>query len=225
MRQVRQWVEARAADHMPAPWKDEAEYDAFCRSVNPLGDYSEHNSPWKEIRIRSGLTAEQVYRLLPWDLKHECAGYLTRTRIRYRRGGKVRAYAPSSNPCTFHSHPSGVWATSLADPPSASDLRTFVLSRTWRTITVGRFLLWVCDKTEAIIEVIRQLAAWEKAHPLNEVRRLEQEQPANWQHTYVTLALRKVGLTIPEDNQLWAKVWPSKFRDQLGLKVTIFKRD
>jgi hypothetical protein len=81
-KQVVRQTKFKSAAHLPSPWKDQAQYDEFCRRVNPIGDYSDFNSPWKEIRIPLGLTAEQVYRLLPWDLKFELAGYLTKTRIR-----------------------------------------------------------------------------------------------------------------------------------------------
>jgi hypothetical protein len=214
----------RQAAHLPPPLGDPAGYDRLYREVNPIIRFTGLHAPWQEIRIPAGSTAEQVYRRLPSSLDHEYGGYLTGTRIRYRRCDKRQAAVPAWKDCTFHSRPTRI-GNGEPDLPSPTDIRQFLLGRHRRTITVGRFLLWVWDKTEQTLPFARRLAAWEKDHLSRVAGRLIDEGHDDWENTYAVEALRPLGVRIPEDRRRWARVWPQTLRDELGFVVTVLERE
>lgn len=214
----------KTVPHLPQPWSDQGAYDDLFRKVIPYDDYSEADSPWQEIRIPRGASAEDVFRLLPSHLDFEYGGYLTKTRIRYVACEPHHAWVPKSKACTFHSHPTKIQNTA-PELPSVSDIRSFLLGRHWRTITVGRFDLWVWDKTDQTLEVVRRLHKWESNNMVKAVRRLEEEFPGTWEREFMELAPRKIGLTVPRDNRRWSKVWQQRLEDKLGLQVTVHKRE
>ncbi len=210
--------------HLPILWPDQAEYDSFCKLVNPWTDYTEVVFKWQEIRIPSASSAEDVYRRLPSDMDIEFGGYLTQTRIRYVAGGRRQAWVPQSKACTFHSHPTRIQRIE-PDVPSAGDIRHFLSGRHWRTITVGRSLLWVWDKTARTRNVMRKLWEWESKNMVREVRRLMQSFPDDWLTRYYHLAIEKLGVRLPQNNQRWARIWPEQLQTKLGFKVTVLERD
>jgi hypothetical protein len=217
--------ESEQVTHLPPPWPDEEEYDRLYREVSPIDLLSEHNRPWREVRVPPGSAAGEVYQRLPSALKFEYGGYLTRGRIFYRRCERRSASVPSSKPCTFHSHPTAVGFHCDPDLPSPIDVRTFLLGRHRRTITVGRSLLWVWDKTERTLPVVRRFAAWEKDNLALVAGRLIDEGRPDWEIAYAAEALRRLGVRVPEDKRRWARAWPQTLRDQLGLTVTIHERE
>ena len=214
----------KQAVHLPPPWPVPDAYNRLYREVNPLDRFVEHDGPWQEIRIPVGSTAEQVYQRLPSAFDYEYGGYLTGTRIRYRRCDKRRAGIPTWKACTFHSHATGL-GQGEPDLPSPTDIRLFLLGRHRRTITVGRFLLWVWDKTEQTLPMVRRLAAWEKNHLSRVAGRFIDKGEADWENAYAVEVLRRLGVRIPEDKRRWAKVWPQTLRDKLGFVVTVLERE
>lgn len=211
--------------HLPQPWPDQKAYDSFYRQVGRFGDYTETDySPWKEIRIPGGASAEEVYRRLPSDLDIEFGGYLTKTRIRFVACNPRHAWMPKSKACTFHSHPTKI-QNAEPDVPSPEDLRSFLLNRHWRTITVGRSILWVCEKTPQALDVVRQLYEWESGNLVRMCLKLETEYPDSWEHEFVKLGLRQLGLTVSRDVREWGRVWKQGLEDHLGLRVTVIDRD
>ena len=210
--------------HLPRPWPDQDAYDAFYREVNPYGDYSEKDTPWREIRIPRGASAEDVYHRLPSDLDFEYGGYLTRTRIRFVACDPRAAWMPRSKACTFHSHPTKI-QNAEPDLPSPADIRSFLMNRHWRTITVGRSILWACDKTPRTLAVVRRLFEWESANMVRTAQELEQKYPDTWEDEFRELELRQIGLTIPRDRRRWGRVWQQRFHDSLGLRVTVLERE
>ena len=111
--------------HLPAQLLPDSEYDklySFNQGLDSL-DFSE--GEWKGIRLKPGLSAEDVYRKLPSAPDFEYGGYLTKTRIRYVRCGKTFANTMSSKACTFHSHPTDLPGTE-PDLPSAKDIYSFL---------------------------------------------------------------------------------------------------
>lgn len=210
--------------HLPPPWADAGAYDRLYREVNPFDHFAERDGPWQEIRIPAGSTAEEVYQRLPSAFDYEYGGYLTRTRIRYRRCDKRRASIPTRKACTFHSHPTGL-GHGEPDLPSPTDIRQFLLGRHRRTITVGRFFLWVWDKTEHTLPLVHQFAAWEKDHLSRVAGRFIDKGEADWENAYATQALRQLGVRILEDRRRWAKLWPQTLRDKLGFVVTVLERE
>lgn len=208
--------------HLPAPWPAPRSYEQLCAETIQVQEFHDFRSPWKEIRIRRGSTAEQVYRRLPSHLDCEYAGYLTQTRIRYRRCGRASSYLPSK-PCTFHSHPTAL-QRGEPDVPSAMDIRLFVFNKSWRTITVGRTLLWVFDKTAASFGVIRQLAAWERDNLSIEARKLEGKHP-DWPERLAARGLAEIGIVMPRSNTRWAVEWPDQLRRILHFRVHVIGRD
>lgn len=208
--------------HLPAPWPEPRSYEHLCAETIKVREFHDFRSPWKEIRIRPGSTAEQVYRQLPSHLDYEYAGYLTPTRIRYRRCGRVHSYLPPKQ-CTFHSHPTAL-QRGEPDVPSAMDIRLFLFNWSWRTITVGRTLLWVLDKTAASFGVIRQLAAWDRDNLSIEARKLEGRFP-DWPERLAARGLAEVGIVMPRRNARWAAEWPDQLRRILHFRVYVIGRD
>lgn len=210
--------------HLPVPWLDQVEYDRFCKLVNPYMDYTEADRQWKEIRIRANATAEEVYHRLPSDMDLEYGGYLTKSRIRYVACDPRQAWVPQSKTCTFHSHPTKI-QNAEPDVPSAADIRHFLLGRHWRTITVGRFSLWVWDKTEQTRQITRKFWKWETNNMTREVDRLMKAFPDGWEREYVNLAIGKLGVRIPENTKRWGRIWPERLKAKLGLKVIVLERN
>lgn len=212
---------ATTAFHLPAPWKDSRAYEQLCTETISVEQFHDYRSLWQVRRIRPESSAEHVYQRLPSHPDYEYAGYLTKTQIRYRRCGKVRAYLPPK-PCTFHSHPTAL-QRGEPDIPSATDIRLFLFNRSWRTITVGRNLLWVLDKTEASFGVIRHLAEWERDNLAKEARKLEGKH-RDWTEGLAARGLGEVGVVIRTSSKQWAIEWPDLLQCRLGLRSQIFKR-
>lgn len=177
----------------------------------------------REIRIRPGLSAEEVYRKLPSASDLEYAGYLTKTRIRYAEYWATMSSGPNSKACTFHSHPTGL---NLGDPdvPSTLDVYGFLKWRHLRAITVGRDLIWVMDKTRRTVRSVRKLADWEAEHMLPELKRLFSEQGERGKEAYLESVLRSLGLKLPTSPRAFKSRWPELLRDRLHIKVTLFRR-
>ncbi|MGQ9770227.1 MAG: hypothetical protein ACUVQG_06710 [Thermogutta sp.] len=209
--------------HLPHPWPDQQAYDDLYREVNPYQDYSENDGPWQEIRIPPGSSAEQVYRRLPSALDFEYGGYLTKTRIRFVAGGPGSVWVPGSKPCTFHSHMTKIHFGE-PDLPSLADIRCFLMSRSWRTITVGRFKLWVWEKTPATLDVVRRFWQWECNHMVATQRQLREKGVENWQREYIRIALRQIGVDPPDDARKWDRTWPRMLENKLGFVVEVFDR-
>lgn len=206
---------------MPAPWKDSRAYEQLCTETISVEQFHDYRGLWKVRRIRPESSAEQAYQQLPSHTDHEYAGYLTKTQIRYRRCGQVHAYLPPKR-CTFHSHPTAL-RRGEPDIPSATDLRLFLFNRSWRTITVGRNLLWVLDKTETSFGVIRQLAEWERDNLAKEARKLEGKHD-DWTERLAARGLAKLGVVIPHSSKQWAIEWPDLLRQRFGFQVQVLHR-
>lgn len=90
-------------------------YNQLYASNQDLDDQMPESADWKEIRLKAGLSEDEVYRLLPSTIDFEHAGYLTKSRIRYHKGDSSSAGTLMAKPCTFHSHPtkSPTWRTFL----------------------------------------------------------------------------------------------------------------
>jgi len=154
--------------HLPKCPIDPADYEQLYAFNGGVDDYLEDFTRWEEIRIKPGLTEDDVYRLLPCAGDFEYGGYLTKSRIRFLKCGPNRANMPMSKACTFHSHPTDMAA---ADVPSASDVLQFLNFRHLRAITVGASRLWVWDKTKATIPTVKLLGAWAEANTVRDVER------------------------------------------------------
>ncbi len=210
--------------HLPEPWADPKAVAALYRQINPYQDYSEADDEWREIRIPAGCSAEEVYRRLPSDLDREYAGYLTNTRIRYVGCASHGAWPPGTKLCTFHSHPTKI---QLGDPdiPSPQDIRKFLMAQSKRAITVGRFKLWVWEKTEPTLDVAEKLWAWERDNLAKTAGKLQASDIWEKNAALIRVELRQIGVNVPDDPRRWAKVWPRMLETKLALKAEIYDRN
>lgn len=209
--------------HLPEPWADPKAVSALYRRINPYQDYSEAEDEWQEIRIPIGMSAEEVYRRLPSALEREYAGYLTKTRIRFFGCSSHGAWPPGSKLCTFHSHPTMI---QLGDPdiPSPQDIRKFLMAQTKRAITVGRFKIWLWDKTEATLTISEELWAWDRDNLAKVARELGGAGTPEGNAKVVRAELAHFGVKVPDDPRHWDKIWPRMLEEKLALNVTVFDR-
>jgi hypothetical protein len=196
-------------------------YDRLYAFNHGTDDFLGDHSPWQEIRIRSGLSEEQIYQLLPSAAGYEYGGYVTKSRIRYRRCESTEARLPMSKPCTFHSHPTSLIT---ADLPSASDVLLFLNFRHLRSVIVGSSRILVWDKTKPTMEIVKKLSSWSDANMVAEVRRLEKEFPNGWHDPYAKLALKNLGLIWPKSQARWSTHWETMLRNILKIRVRVFPR-
>jgi len=156
--------------HLPRPFMDLDAYGRLYGSHDGIDDLGIGGTNEREIRIRPGLSAEEVYRKLPSASHFEYAGYLTKTRIRYAEYSDTFSSGVNSKTYTFHSHPTGL---GIGDPdvPSNLDVYGFLKWRHLRAIMVGKELIWVMEKTRRTSQVIRRLAEWEAVHMVPEMKR------------------------------------------------------
>lgn len=201
--------------HLPEPPADPEGYNRLYAFNDGTDDYLEDEAAWKEIRIPPGLSADEVYRLLPSAPAFEYGGYLTKARIRYAACDPTRAGTLCSRPCTFHSHPAGLPGIE-ADTPSVSDVYSFLKYRHLRAVTVGKALIWVWDKTPATLETVARLAAWEAKYLVREADRLIKKHPHGWERAYMRAALKALGVAWPRSGQKLDGAWPEMLRE--GLK-------
>jgi len=110
------------------------------------------------------------------------------------------------------------------DIPSLADVRQFLLTRNQRTVTVGRFFLWVWDKSEATLDAVRKLATWEQRNLVRLSRRLLDWGTPGWEAEVFRQGLAHLGVKVPKTLKAWAEVWPDELRHRLGLTVTILER-
>jgi hypothetical protein len=201
---------------------DPVAYDRLYAFNHGTDDYSEQTRRWKEIRLKPGLSEIEVYRKLPHASAFEYGGYITKSRIRFRRCEATRAFVLSSKLCTFHSHPASLEG---ADAPSIGDVFHFLNFREVRTVTVGPNRIWVWDKTKATMATVRNMARWIEANMLTEIHRLEKKYPHAWHRPYLELVLKNLGLPWPKRFRDWENHWPEMLQDQLRIKVRVFPCD
>jgi hypothetical protein len=208
--------------HLPKwPIKPKA-YERLYSFNGKLDDYLGFDADWQQIRIRPGLTEEEVYILLPSARGFEFGGYVTKTRIRFLKCDPTRANSLLSKPCTFHSHPTDL---STADTPSASDVFQFLNFRQLRAITVGATRIWVWDKTNATLTTVRRLGEWVESNMLKEVHRLEKKFPQAWCEPYMKVALKNLGLVWPKRWRDWEANWEEMLQKVLKIRVRVFPRN
>lgn len=209
--------------HLPKCPIDPERYERLYALNQGLDDQMPDSAEWREIRIKTGQPEEEVYRLLPSATDFEYGGYLTKSRIRYHKGGSSSAGMFLAKPCTFHSHP--IRNRYLADVPSLQDVYSFLNYRHLRTITVGATKLWVWDKTKATLATVRKLASWKEANHFRVVTHLMKKDFASWQARYVQTVLRQLGWTWPTTLDELDAQWPRMLREIFKIKVRIFSRD
>jgi hypothetical protein len=207
--------------HLPKWPITPVSYDQLYTFNNGMDDYLGIDSAWEEKRIKPGLSEAEVYRLLPCADHFEYGGYLTKTRIRFTKGGPTGANTLKSKVCTFHSHPTD---SESADVPSVSDVFQFLNFRHIRTITVGSTRLWVWDKTKATMTTVKKLGAWTKANMLTEVRGLQKKFPYTWHEPYMMLVLKHLGMNLSKKLKDWDAHWVMMLRIILKIDVRIFPR-
>lgn len=191
---------------------------------NPdLDDQLPDAPDWKEIRIKSDLSEEAIYRLLPSAPDFEYSGYLTKSRIRYFRGDSHSAGMQMAKPCTFHSHPTK--NPYLADIPSLQDIHSFLFYRHLRSITVGATKLWVWDKTKATIGTVRKMADWMEANHFRVVAHFMKKDFDTWQAKYVQKVMHDLGWAWPDNLDEMDAQWPRILREALKIKVRVFPRE
>lgn len=198
------------------------DYEALYAFNHGTDDFQEVDSAWHVIHIPPGLTEDDAYRLLPSAPDFEYGGYLTRTRIRFRKCGSIQTNTLKSRPCTFHSHPTDLVH---ADLPTVNDVYMFLACRHLRAVTVGATQLWVWDKTSATLATVRKLATWVEANQLKEVRRLEKQFPYVWHEPYMKLILKNLGLVWPKNPRDLKEHWSQMLGKVLKIKVRVFSRD
>jgi len=207
--------------HIPHPPCDPAAYEelyTFNSGFDRMGpDYPD----WREIRIPSGSSAADVYRLLPSAENFEYGGYVTKTRVRYMAFGPTNAETITAKPCTFHSHPT---SHPDADKPSVLDIYSFLKWRNLRAITVGRHWIWVWTKNRQNLKAVRRLREWENKHISDTSRRLEERFPDNYMVVYMGLVLRRIGLRLPRKPVRDPARWSVLLREFLGIKTALFRR-
>jgi len=213
---------ANIPPHLPRPFMDPAAYDRLYAFNSGVDDYLAFDSDWQQIRIRSGLTEIEVYRMLPHAKDFEFGGHLTKSRIRYLRCGETQANSLMSRTCTFHSHPT---AWPAADLPSLNDIYMFLAHRHLRAVTVGATRIWVWDKTRATMSTVRKLGAWSEANLLTAVSRLMKSNPNGWELEYFNLALTNLGLDFPKKLEVWERNWVEQLRKKLKIRVRVFQRN
>lgn len=215
---------ANRSNHMPPLWPDQDAYDRLYDEIDPFGNYAERIGPNLVRRIPPGLSARAVCQRLPSAMNFEYAGYLTETQIVYWKGGSHSARSLTAKACTFHSHPTRL-GPGEPDLPSAADIRFFLIGRHRRTITVGRFKIWVWDKTPKTLVAARRLFDWESKNLLKTCHRLQAKGKSHWEERLVREGLRQVGVSQPNKSKLWDRIWMNEVQTRLGFKVTMFERD
>lgn len=165
-----------------------------------------------------------VYQRLPSEMKFEYAGYLTKAQIVYWKGDSHSARSLTSKACTFHSHPTRL-GPGEPDLPSAADIRFFLIGRNRRTITVGRFKIWVWDKTPPTLVAARSLFNWESKNLLKTCNRLQAQGKSHWEERFFRKGLQQVGVTHPNKSKIWDRIWVNEVQTKLGFRVTLFDRD
>ena len=202
-------------DHFPRPQRNAVAYQALYARIRGVDDSYFGEQPWQERRIPPGLTAAQVYRRLPVAPDFEYGGYLTRSRIRFRKCWADRASIIASKPCTFHTHPT---EHPNANLPSDRDVYSFLRYRNLRSVTVGNSLLWVFDKTPATLRTVERLNDWEEQHMIDTLRggcSLEE---------YPSIILRALGLRWPKSRRSRSDNWPEVLDGALQIRVTVLER-
>jgi len=214
--------------HLPKPFMSDEQYHrlyAFTHGADAYMAIGE-DPEWHEKRIRPGLTAKQVYRMLPSASDFEYGGYLTKTRIRYAAFGPTSASTIYSKSCTFHSHPTDYEGD--PDLPSVRDIYQFLKWRHLRAVTIGKKIIWVLSKTRRTIATIRSLAAWETKNMMLEIHKQSKRHPDYWLDYYMQQVIKLFGLTwpmySPKKNGQFRRRWPDLLRDSLRIKVSVFER-
>jgi hypothetical protein len=210
-------------NHLPKCPIDPKRYERFYAFNQNVDDQMPESPDWKEIRIKPGLSEEEVYRLLPSAPDFELSGYLSKTRIRYFRGDSHSTGMLMAKPCTYHSHPTR--NPHLADIPSLQDLHSFLYYRHVRSVTVGATKLWVWDKTKATLGTVQKMASWMEANHLRVVTRLMKKDVATWQDKYVQTVLHHLGWVWPDTLDDMDTQWPRMFREIFKIKVRILSRE
>lgn len=216
--------------HLPKPFPLKLGYDQLYINDDIPGEHYEPDQ-WKVIRLRPGLSAEQVYQKLPSAETFEYGGYLTKTRIRFVKCGQREARVPSHrSSCTFHSHPTNLSGT-YPDLPSSSDLYNFLFRKSLRSITVGKNLVWVFNKTPKTLPMIKKLNQWHTKNLLAVTRKLSENPKYKGReiHEYQNIVLTALGLDWPSrrrdfDDSL-LKQWPKLIAKTLKFDVTVYSRN
>jgi hypothetical protein len=216
--------------HLPKPFPLKLGYDQLY--INEY-IFEKHYEPdqWKEIRLRPGLTAEQVYQKLPSAETFEYAGYLTKTRIRFVKCFQTSAdlLSPRSS-CNFHSHPTDLPGT-IPDVPSATDLTGFLFRKPLRSITVGKNLVWVFNKTPKTLPIIKKLTRWHEKNLVAVQTKLWKDPKFKGSifDEYQNLLLTALGLDWPsrykDVDDSFRKQWPRIITKTLKFDVTVYSRN
>ena len=216
--------------HLPKPFPPKLGYDQLYID-DDIDDNHYEPDQWKEIRLRPGLTAEQVYQKLPSAETFEYGGYLTKTRIRFVKCGSTSADVPRHrSSCTFHSHPTNLSGT-FPDLPSSSDLYGFLFKEPLRSITVGKNLVWVFNKTPKTLPMIKKLKRWQTKNLLAVTRELRENPKYEGRvlDEFQNIALTALGLDWPSRrrdlNDSLLKQWPKLIAKTLKFDVTVYSRN
>lgn len=215
-------VGAAALPQTPAHMPVALQGDAFS---SLYADFQPHSlrviDADQQRRIRSGRSAEEIYRELPTAPDFEYSGYLTKTRVRYAVGRAFDCDDFHDKPCAFHTHPT---EHPNADLPSLQDLYGFLRSPVRRSITIGGQWLWWWDKRPSILPVVNQLLTWEAEHMVATMIECSRNaKPGErFRSHYLALALEQVGLR----QQLVGDVpqWTADLQRALGLETSYCRR-
>jgi hypothetical protein len=208
--------DTRAVPYLAPPLADRAAYEQLYALIHRVDEVF-HGDPseWQTTRIPAGLTALQVYKLLPAAPDQEYGGYLTRTRIRFVPGWEEGAYIVAAKDTTWHSHP---LRYPLADIPSFTDVYSFLRYRNRRHITVGAKTIWTLDKTEATLAAVGRLNRYEVRHMVEAIARVGFED-------YHLFALQSIGLRPLPALEEFQQVWPQLLKEDLAIQVEVFDKE
>jgi hypothetical protein len=213
----------KPAPHLPLPPVDQSSYDDLYASEFRIDGISPGMpEDWKEIRISAGATEFETYRHLPSAPDFEYGGYLTKTRIRFQPCEATQAFTNTSKACTFHSHPTDY---STSDIPSDKDIYSFLKWRHLRAITVGRDWIWVWDKDQYLLSVVKRLLHWEKKHMVEEMGRLCKSHPDDFIDRCIRKALDAIGIEYPKKKKPCPEEWSKALESSIGLKTRLISRD
>jgi hypothetical protein len=217
------FVPSLEPNHLPKCPIDLELYDRLYSFNLGLDDQMPDKADWKEIRIKAGLEADEVYRLLPSARDFEFSGFLTKSCVQYIQADSSSAGMLMAKPCTFHSHPTK--NPHLADVPSLKDIHSFLFYRHLRTVTVGATRIWVFDKTKATLATVRKLARWIEANQLRVVTHLMKKDFSSWQATYVQTVMKHLGWEWPVTIDEMDARWPKMLREIFKIKVRLIPRE
>ena len=214
-------------DHLPNRLMPDREWNELYQFNSAADECFAEDNEWHTIPIPAGMPAKDVYRLIPSAEHFEYGGHLTNSHIHYVECEERSASHLSSMPCTFHTHPTNAEGTE-PDLPSARDVYSFLKWRHIRAITVGKTLIWILDKSQNTIPVIRQLADWERENMLSAFKKIEVQGSKDPTTDYAATALKNLGVSWPrsraEVSTHFRSAWPDQLRNTLGIDVTLLNR-